>query len=207
MIRFIVRHVITGLMTILPVILTVYLFYWFATTAETLLGGLIRPLLPEAYALPGIGLAAGLLGAFLVGLMMHAYIVQRFFALGERLIYRTPVIKSVYRALRDFLDYFSPNKQKEFDQVVSVSVADGMQVIGFVTQGDHRKLPAGFGEEGCVLVYIPMSYMIGGYTVMVPRERVKPVAMSMDEAMRFALTAGVASTGEGGEAGRGEGKG
>ncbi len=193
MIRFIIRHVITGLMTILPVILTVYLFYWFATTAETLLGGLIRPLLPEQYAVPGIGLAAGLLAAFVVGLLMHAYLVQRLFALGEQLIYRTPLIKSVYRALRDFLDYFSPNKQKEFDQVVAVTLGDA-RLIGFVTQEDMRRLPDGFGEEGCVLVYIPMSYMVGGYSVLIPRQRVKPLAMSMDEAMRFALTAGVASS-------------
>ncbi len=193
MIRFIMRHVMTGLMTILPVILTVYLLYWFATSAEALMGDLIRLALPEASYPPGIGLAAGLLVVFIIGLMMHAYVVQRLFALGEQLIYRTPIIKSVYRSLRDFLDYFSPDKQKEFDQVVAVSVGD-MQLIGFVTQDNPARMPRGFGDEQGVLVYIPMSYMIGGYTVLVPRDKVKPVDMSMDEAMRFALTAGVAGS-------------
>jgi uncharacterized membrane protein len=182
-------------MTILPVVLTAYLLYWFAVTAETLLGGLLRLVLPAHAYWPGMGLAAGLVVAFVVGLLMHAYIVQRLFALGEQLIYHTPVIKTVYRALRDFLDYFSPQKEKEFEQVVAVTLGDtGMQVIGFVTQHDYDKLPKDFREEGSVLVYIPLSYMIGGYAVLMPRSALRPLEMSMDEAMRFALTAGVTSS-------------
>ncbi len=190
--RFITRHVLTGMMTILPVVLTIYLLYWFAITAETLLGDVIRLVLPENAYWPGMGLAAGLAVAFVIGLMMHAYIVQRLFAMGEQLIYQTPVIKSVYRALRDFLDYFSPNKKKEFEQVVAVTLGDtGMQVIGFITQDDHEKLPKDFRGEDSVLVYIPLSYMIGGYAVLMPRSAVRPVDMSMEEAMRFTLTAGI----------------
>lgn len=195
MLRFITRHVLTGLMTILPVLLTVYLLYWFAVTAESLLGAVIRLVLPADAYWPGMGLVAGLLVAFVIGLMMHAYIVQRLFALGEQLIYHTPIIKTVYRALRDFLDYFSPDKQKEFEQVVSVTLSEnGMKVIGFVTQHDYDKLPEGFREEGSVLVYIPLSYMIGGYAVLMPSSALCPLDMSMEEAMRFALTAGVTTT-------------
>jgi uncharacterized membrane protein len=195
MVRFITRHVLTGLMTILPVLLTAYLLYWFAITAETLLGDLIRLVLPADAYWPGMGLVAGLLVAFVIGLMMHAYIVQRVFALGEQLIYQTPLIKSIYRALRDFLDYFSPDRQKEFEQVVAVTLGDtGMQVIGFITQNDYELLPEDFREEDSVLVYIPLSYMIGGYAVLLPRSAVRPVNMSMDEAMRFILTAGVTTT-------------
>ncbi len=193
--RFITRHVLTGLMTILPVVLTAYLLYWFAVTAETLLGGLLRLVLPAHAYWPGMGLVAGLVVAFVIGLLMHAYVVQRLFALGEQLIYHTPVIKSVYRALRDFLDYFSPQKQKEFEQVVAVTLGNsGMQMIGFVTQHDYDKLPQGLRAEGSVLVYIPLSYMIGGHTVLVPRSALTPLEMSMEEAMRFTLTAGVTSS-------------
>lgn len=182
-------------MTILPVLLTVYLLYWFAVTAETILGNLIRLVLPANAYWPGMGLVAGLAAAFIIGLLMHAYIVQRLFAMGERLIYHTPVIKSVYRALRDFLDYLSPDKQKEFEQVVSVTFGDtGMKVIGFITQHDYNKLPAGFREEDSVLVYIPLSYMIGGYAVLIPRSALQPLDMTMEEAMRFSLTAGVTSS-------------
>ena len=192
--RFIARHVLTGLVTILPVLLTVYLLYWFADTAETLLGGLLRLILPVNAYHPGMGLVAGLVVAFVIGLLMHAYIVQRLFAMGEQLIYHTPIIKSIYRALRDFLDYFSPQRQQEFEQVVSVTMGDsGMKLIGFVTQHDYEKLPEGFREEESVLVYLPLSYMIGGYAVLMPRSALEPLDMSMEEAMRFVLTAGVTS--------------
>lgn len=69
-----------------------------------------------------------------------------------------------------------------------------MQVIGFVTQAVPEHLPEDFREEGSILVYLPLSYMIGGYAVLMPRSAVRPLDMSMDEAMRFTLTAGVTGT-------------
>jgi uncharacterized membrane protein len=123
---------------------------------------------------------------------MHAWVVQRLFAQGERLLYRTPLIRSIYPALRDFLNYFSPDSKKEFDQVVAVTLGDtGMEVIGFVTQADPDNLPPDFRAPDSVLVYLPLSYMIGGYAVLMPRSAIRPVNMNMEEAMRFTLTAGV----------------
>ena len=192
MLKFISKHILTGLVAILPVVLTIYLLYWFTITAESVLGDMIRIWLPEDLYRPGMGVVAGLAAAFATGLLMHAYVVQRLFAQGEKLLYHTPVIKSIYPALRDFLNYFSPDTKKEFDQVVSVTLGDtGMQVIGFVTQANPQNLPEDFREEDSVLVYLPLSYMIGGYAVLMPRSAIRPVDMGMEEAMRFTLTAGV----------------
>jgi uncharacterized membrane protein len=192
MVKFISKHILTGLVATLPVILTLYLLYWFAVSTEAVLGDLIRLWLPENLYRPGMGVVAGLAAAFAVGLLMHAYVVQRLFAMGERLLYKTPMVKSIYPALRDFLNYFSPDTKREFDQVVAVTLGDtGMQVIGFVTQANPEKLPEDFREEDSVLVYLPPSYMIGGYAVLMPRSAIRPVDMNMEEAMRFTLTAGV----------------
>ena len=144
---------------------------------------------------PGMGVVAGLVVTFVVGLLMHALVVRRLFALGERLFSRLPLIKSVYFAIRDLLDYFSPGRKQAFGQVVAVTLGDaGMQLIGFLTQTDAERLPVEFKQQDTVLVYLPMSYMIGGYAVLVPRSAVRPLDMGMEEAMRFVLTAGV--TGE-----------
>ncbi len=195
MLRFITRHILTGLVTVLPVALTLYLLYWLAVSAEGMLGGMIRFILPENLYWPGMGLIAGLVAVFVVGLLMHAYAVQQFFAKGEQLFYHMPLIKSVYRAIRDFLDYFSPTTKKEFDQVVAVSIGNtGMQVIGFVMQALPERLPQGFRAEDSILVYLPLSYMIGGYAVLMPRSAVRPLDMNIEEAMRFTLTAGVTGT-------------
>jgi uncharacterized membrane protein len=195
-------HILTGLVTILPVVLTLYLIYWLVVSAESVLGGMIRSWLPEKLYWPGMGVIVGLAAVFCVGLLMHAYLVQRMFARGEKLLYRTPLIKSIYPALRDFLNYFSPDSRKEFQQVVAVTLGDsGMQVIGFVTQADPENLPEDFRREDSILVYLPLSYMIGGYAVLVPRSAVRPIDMNMEEAMRFTLTAGV--TGKAGPGTRG----
>ena len=192
MMKFIGRNILAGLLAILPVVLTLYLLYWFAVTAETALGGMIRLFLPETMYWPGMGLVAALLVVFSLGLLMHAYVFRRMFASVERLLYHMPLIKTVYRSIRDFFDYFSPSRQKEFEQVVAVNIGDtGMQVVGFVTQAIPEQLPEDFRGEDSILVYLPLSYMIGGYAVLMPRSAVRPLDMNMEEAMRFTLTAGV----------------
>ncbi len=191
MFGFISRYILTGLITILPVVLTFYLLYWLAITAESVLGGLIQTALPNTLYWPGMGVIAGLVVLFLIGLVMHAYVVQLLFAKLEKLFAHMPVIKPIYGAFRDFLDYFKPKKEQDFEQVVSVQVNENMKVIGFITEHDSQKLPDGFNEQDSVLVYLPLSYMIGGYAVLVPRSAVTPVDLSMEEAMRFTLTAGM----------------
>jgi uncharacterized membrane protein len=66
-----------------------------------------------------------------------------------------------------------------------------MEIIGFITQEDPQRLPEALSNQDSVLVYIPMSYMIGGFTLLIPRADVRPCQMNMEEAMRFALTAGI----------------
>ncbi len=183
---------LTGLITLLPVVLTLYLLYWFAASAEAELGGLIRLALPGEFYWPGMGMVAGVLMVFLVGLLMHAYVVQWLFAKAEGLVYHVPLIKTIYGSIREFLDYFSPARKREFEQVVAVRVGDtGMELIGFITQAEPQQMPEDFRGEDRVLVYLPLSYMIGGYTLLMPRAAVRPLEMSMEEAMRFTLTAGV----------------
>ena len=192
MLKSISKTLLTGFVTILPVVLTLYLFYWLAVSAESVLGRLIQLMLPDHLYWPGMGVIAGLAVIFAVGLLMHAYVVQRLFARGEQVLYHLPLIKTIYRSIRDFLEYFSPGREKEFEQVVAVSFGDtGMKVIGFVTQALPENMPEDFREKDNILVYLPLSYMIGGYAVLVPRSAVRPLDMNMEEAMRFTLTAGV----------------
>lgn len=193
--RYMSRNILTGLITILPVVLTLYLFYWLVVSTESVLGSVLRTVLPGGMYRPGMGVVAGLLVAFSAGLLMHALLVRRLFGLAERFFSRLPLIKTVYLAIRDLLGYFSSDRKKEFGQVVAVTLGDaGMQLVGFVTQSDSTQLPAEIAQPDSVLVYLPMSYQIGGYAVLVPRDAVRPLNMSVEDAMRFILTAGV--TGE-----------
>ena len=60
-----------------------------------------------------------------------------------------------------------------------------------VTSAEPGHIPDALRGADNLLVYLPLSYAIGGYTVAVPREKVTPVPMNMEEAMRFTLTGGV----------------
>lgn len=189
MFKSISKTLLTGFITLLPVILTIYLLYWLAVTSEEIMGTALRWALPDATYFPGLGMLAGLLVVFVVGLLMKAILVRQLFSFGERILFQLPLIKTVYRAIRDLFDFFSPKKDG-LGQVVAVSY-NGMELIGFVTQTDQQRLPESFREQDKVLVYLPMSYMIGGFTVFIASEHVRPLKMSMEEAMRFALTAGI----------------
>ena len=76
--------------------------------------------------------------------------------------------------------------------MVMVTLGDtGLEIMGFITRSDFRDLPAGIGAQDSVAVYLPLSYQIGGHTVILPRTAVRAVNMSIKEAMRFVLTAGI----------------
>lgn len=189
MLKYISRTLLTGFITLLPLVLTIYLLYWLGASSEAIMGKAFRYVLPEGMYFPGLGMVSGFIVVFLVGLMMKAYLVRKLFTLAESVLYRLPLIKSVYRAFRDFFDFFSPNKD-DLGQAVTVTL-NGMELIGFITQEDPHKLPPSFRDDKTVLVYLPMSYMVGGYTLLVPRDDIRVLDMSRDEAMRFVLTAGI----------------
>ena len=189
MLKSIGTTLLTGFITLLPVVLTIYLLFWLAASSEQVMGGALRWMLPNAFYFPGLGMIGGVIVVFFVGLLMKAIFIRQLFALGEKILYQLPLIKTIYRVMRDLFDFFSPKKEG-FGQVVIVNLND-MEMIGFITQEDMERLPESFRNPDRALVYIPMSYMVGGFTLLIPRQNIRPCKMSMDEAMRFVLTAGI----------------
>ncbi|HEV8646083.1 MAG TPA: DUF502 domain-containing protein [Burkholderiales bacterium] len=186
------RIFLTGILTILPILATIYLAVWLFAAVERFLGKQLLLLMPDEYYRAGMGLLAALVLIFLIGLLMRAWLFRQLVKLGESLLLKIPLIKVVYRSLKDLFGLFSDEKNSEALQVVSVQLpGTDMRLLGFLTRSDFSDLPKGVGNEDEVAVYLPMSYQVGGYTVMIPRNRVTPVPMSREEAMRFVLTAGL----------------
>ncbi len=185
-----------GLVAMLPAILTIYILFWLVRSAETVLGGLLKLLLPAGWYIPGMGLLAGIAATFLFGLALNAFLVRRLLALSEKLADQIPVIKTLYGSLKDFIGFFANQRDSQFSQVVSIELEFGgqpMRLIGFVTRSDFSSLPTGIAEEGEIAVYLPLSYQIGGHTVIVPRSAVKPINISTHRAMGFVVTGGMAA--------------
>ncbi len=196
--RHITRTFLTGLATVLPVVATLYLVYWLASGAESILGAGLRLVLSDRLYWPGLGVALGAAIIFAVGLLMHTWLARTIFSWWERLLYRLPLIKSIYGAFRDLLSFVAAPREKGLQQVVAVRIGEtDMRLLGFITRDDLQDLPKGLAEADAAAVYLPMSYQIGGYTVLVPRSALQPVEMSLEDAMRFAVTAGLSTAGGG----------
>jgi uncharacterized membrane protein len=179
-----------GLVTILPIGLTAYFVYWLGVTTESVLSKPIKWVIDDANYWPGMGLVTGFFILFLVGLAVNQFLVRKFLGLGEDLLLRVPVVKTVYSAIRDMTRLVNTDKKKgDLDRVVTVDVGLG-KLIGFVTQEHAKTLGIGGGDD-LVAVYLPMSYQIGGYTVYLPRSKVTETDLTVEQAMRIVLTGGV----------------
>jgi len=188
-----IKAVLRGLVAVVPFGLTIYIVYWLVTYSEKLLKFLFEWIFPgegESYNY-GIGLALAVVFLFLIGSLLNAILIRRMYRSGERLISRIPLIKSIYGMLKDMMGFFTLSESQQFNQVVMVKFGEA-SLIGLVTRETFDDLPEGIGGEGKIAVYLPFSYQLGGYLVVLPRSSVEPVDMPMEQAMRFAVTGGIA---------------
>jgi uncharacterized membrane protein len=181
-----------GLAVVIPLALTLAILWWVAAGAERLMGTVLKFSLPEGWYIPGMGLVSGLALIALIGLLSHVLIFQKLFNLGETILHRLPLIKSIYTAIKDFIDYLNPDKDSELGKVVMVQLpGQSFQLLGFVTREQFDDLPFTPVAEDPVAVYMPMSFQIGGYTVFLPRSCLTPLDIPFEEAMKLVLTGSV----------------
>ncbi len=186
------KLLLKGLAVVIPLVLTVAILWWMAAGSERLLGAVLTRIMPEGWYVPGMGLVSALALIILVGMLSQVLIFQKLFRLGEDFVNRLPLVKTIYTAIKDFIGYFSPDQQQRFSKVVLVRLpGQEFQVMGFVTREVYDDLPFEPQAEDPVSVYCPMSYQIGGYTLMLPRSCLEPVDMPFEDAMRLAVTGGI----------------
>jgi uncharacterized membrane protein len=182
--------VLKGLAALLPIGVTIYVVIWLATSVEAMLRDVITLVLPQRHYWPGLGLLIAFLLLLGAGLIVNAYMVRWFLSLWEQFLERIPLVKTVYGALRDLMKFLpGEGKRRDLQRVVLATFGEA-HVIGFVTRETVPELAIGSGAH-IVAVYFPMSYQIGGYTLYMPRERLKPLDITVEEGMRLVLTGGI----------------
>lgn len=181
-----------GLITVLPVAAIVYSIVTFYNWAETLLNGYVFKVFPGLSYIPGLGIMMGATFVFVVGLLMGNIVSKTLFGYFERALNKVPIISSIYSAIKDLMSFFKPAQTGEKGKVVSVKwPGQPVNMIGFVTNEDLKKLlPGSLGEQK-IAVYFPMSYQVGGYTAFIPADWATEIDMKVEEAMRSAVTAWV----------------
>ena len=181
-----------GLAVIIPVTLTLAILWWMARGAEQFLGGILMQILPQGWYLPGLGVASAVIITVFIGLMTHILVFQKLFAIPDAIFKRLPLVKTIYSAFKDFVDYLNPDSKVGMSKVVLVKLpGQEYEMLGFVTREDFSRLPFELNVEQAIAVYLPMSYMVGGYTLFLPRSCLTPVDMSFEDGMKLVLTGAV----------------
>jgi uncharacterized membrane protein len=182
---------VAGLATVLPVTITIYLIYWLGTTAEAVLGNILKLVLSDEHYRPGLGLLVGFVVVLIVGTLVNAYAVRWFIRQGEALLARIPFVKTVYGAVKDVTQFLPGQGELRDNRRVVLWLCDNAYMVGFVTADQiSPKLPQGVLVDR-LPVYFPKSYQIGGYTLYVLKSELIETDMSAEEAMRLALIGGV----------------
>jgi uncharacterized membrane protein len=178
-----------GLIAVAPVAITIALVTWIFAVLE----GIFRPLMQSIlgqYYFPGLGILVALVLILVVGTVINNWVIQKMYGIAEKIVRKIPLIKTLYNSVSDLMGFIGTGNKEKLGYVVILRM-QGMKVLGFVTRENMEDISQGSIGKDEVAVYVPFSYQIGGYTYFVPKSDVERIDMSVEHAMRFALTAGI----------------
>jgi uncharacterized membrane protein len=180
---------VAGLIVTVPAVATFL-------TLRFLLGavdGLLAPLLTRALGteVPGLGVLSTLTIVLLAGLVARSYVGRRLVALGDRVVTRIPVVRSIYRASREIVETATLSRRQVFRDVVLVEYPRrGVYSYGFVTAYTSWD---GRGEAmGLANVFIPGPPVpTTGVLIAVPVEELTHLDLSVEDALKLVLSGGM----------------
>ena len=183
----IVRYFLQGLVITVPVGITAIVifkvFAWFFSIFS-IFGTIISPVID-----PLIIIALALVSILLMGMLGSSIILRPLFTLFDNTLEHTPVVKTVYSSIKDFMSAFVGSK-KRFNKPVLITInkENNIQQLGFITKEDLTELNLG---KDTVAVYVPLSYSISGNLLIVPTDHITIVDASSPEVMKFIVSGGV----------------
>lgn len=184
MLGHLTRYFLRGLLVVVPLGLTIYVFFSVLHWVD----GLLQFEQFARYNFPGLGLLLTLLLIPLAGALASNFLAQQLLGLLESWAGRLPLVKLVYGSIRDLTDAFVGDK-KSFDRPVWFVENEGSQVkrLGFVTRASLESLDL----ADHVAVYMPLSYTFGGFLVAVPSQAVHPVDLDSGTMMALIVSGGI----------------
>lgn len=181
---------LSGLISFLPLAITIYVVYTGVLIVEDLLGNFLRNVLPADFYIPGFGFLTTLILIFLLGLLLNNFLTAGLLHKLQEKLTEVPLIRVVYSPLRDLMNLFSKNGSKTMQKVVLVQFDGGKEVLGLVTRENFFDVDPNLKiNSEKIAVYVPMSYGLGGYTILVHKTQVTPLNIPVEKAMSLALTA------------------
>lgn len=190
------RYLVTGLLIWIPLAITLWVLHLLVTTMDGSLDLLPPWLQPEALLgtrIPGLGVILTILVVLLTGVLASNIFGQRIVQLWESLLRRIPVVNTIYHGVKQVSDtLFKPGGQAFRKALLIEWPREGTWTIAFLT-GTPGGDVATHLKGDYVSVYVPTTpNPTGGYFVMLPREDVIELDMTVDEALKYIISMGVA---------------
>jgi uncharacterized membrane protein len=204
MIKKIFKHLgdnfIAGIIVILPISLTIFIIRFFVVSLNAIM---LTPLAKGLKAYPlyedqrlflaktFIFIAVVLLIA-LLGLTTRLIFVRRVLAFFEKILLRVPMISKVYSAIKEISNAFLGNKKDSFKKVVLVEYPrKGVYALAFVTSVANNGFQDVLNDPELVSIYVPTTpNPTSGYFVLINKNDIIPLDMSVEEAFRVIISAG-----------------
>jgi uncharacterized membrane protein len=171
------NYFLQGLIFLAPIAVTVYAFVWAFRSIDGWLG------LP----VPGLGIAATLAGITVIGFLLSHLVTRKLLSIFEAFFVRVPIARFVFTSVKDLMGAFVGEKRRFDRPVVVDALPGGLMMLGFVT----RESLEIWKLDDMVAVYFPQSYNFAGYLAVVPRSRIKPVAVDGSQFMAFIVSGGI----------------
>ena len=195
------KYFITGLLIWIPLVITIWVLKLIVDTLDQSL-----LLLPDGWRtesflgihVPGLGVILTLVIVFVTGVFATNFFGARLVHLWHEILHRIPVVNSIYSSVKQISDTLFSSSSQAFRKALLVQwPREGLWTIAFLTGapgGDvANHLPGDY-----VSVYVPTTpNPTGGYFVMVPRQDVIELSMSVDAALKYIISMGVVSPGAG----------
>ncbi len=189
------KYFLTGLLIVLPALITIYLFISLFAFFDNILGRYISQLTINylGYRIPGLGLLVFLFLIFMMGFFATNFLGRKIFFYFERLWLRFPIIKKIYPAAKQITKFlFSQKTQSGVQKVVLVEYPrQGVYSLGFVTNSTD-KIINDKTEDECLNVLIPIvPNPWTGFLLFVSKQDVIYLDISVEEAIKLIVSGGI----------------
>jgi uncharacterized membrane protein len=189
-------YFLAGVIVTAPIGITVLLIWQFITFLDSQVGRLIPDRYnPESYlpfSVPGLGLLITIAFLTLVGFLAAGLAGRTLVRIGERLLSRMPVVRSVYGTLKQIFETVLAQSSRSFREVVLIEYPRrGIGAIGFVT-GPTRGEVQVRSEEELVNVFLPTTpNPTSGFLLFVPKRDLVHLDMTIEEGIKLVISGGI----------------
>ncbi len=183
------RYFLVGLIVIAPVGLTVFILRLIFDTIDDILGSPLRAAL--GFRIPGLGFVLLALVVLVVGWIVHQAVGRRVLHWWNLALSRFPLTGRIYNAVSQIVQNMVGGRRRLFRRAVLVPFpTDGLWSVGFVTREDSPVLETLIGEPCLNVFLVTTPNPTTGFLIVVPRSKTKEVDLSIEDALKFVISAG-----------------